>query len=138
MFVSIGQDVSDFQSALQTTHCHLQINNVGMNKSPLPARIMFYRFPCLTLLGCWISKISVKNLLSLNKIRNSKVPVSYVACVKLELVIISQQSLLNMIEIHWLAVDEDEPHTSLEGRSRVLTVHGGTAWVEETHVATVY
>ena len=82
----------------------------------------------------------MKNLLSLNKIGKFRttLPVSYVACVELELVIISQQPLLNVIEIHRLAVDEDEPHASLEGRSRVLTVHGGTAWAEETHVGTVY
>lgn len=41
-----------------------------------------------------------------------------------------------MIEIHWLAVDEHEPHTPLEGRSRVLTVQGGAAWMEMTHDAT--
>lgn len=40
-----------------------------------------------------------------------------------------------MTEIHWLAVYENKPHTTLEGRSQDLTVHGGTAWMEITHDA---
>lgn len=41
-----------------------------------------------------------------------------------------------MIEIHGLPVDEQEPHTALEGRSLALTVHRGTAWTEMTHDGT--
>lgn len=43
-------------------------------------------------------------------------PVSYVAGVKLELVIISQQSLLHMTEIQTETVDKYEPHAPLEVR----------------------
>lgn len=41
-----------------------------------------------------------------------------------------------MIEIHRMAVDEYEPHASLEVWRQGLTVHGGTAWMEMTHDAT--
>ncbi len=40
-----------------------------------------------------------------------------------------------MIDIHWLPVDEYEPHTPLEGWGQALTVHGWTAWMERTHDA---
>lgn len=55
-------------------------------------------------------------------------PVSYVASVELKLVIVSQQPLLNAIEIHRVAVDDYEPHAPLEVRSQVLTVLSGTSW----------
>lgn len=138
MFVSIGHDVSDFQAALQTTHCHLQINNMGMNNSLLPAWIIFYRFSYLTRLISTFQSCPVMNkrLNKKNKIKKTTLPVSYVAGVKLKLIIIPQQSLLDMTEIHRLPVDGYEPHTPLEGRSQVLTVHGGAAWREKTHDAT--
>lgn len=60
-------------------------------------------------------------------------PVSYRAGVKPKLIIISQQSLLHMAEVHWLAVDEYKPHTPLEGWRCVTTVQSGTAWMEMTH-----
>lgn len=41
-----------------------------------------------------------------------------------------------MTEIHWLVVDEYEPHAALEGRSQDLTACSGTAWMEVTHDAT--
>lgn len=40
-FVSIGQDVSDIQAALQAARCHPQINRVGMDEAVLPSWIMF-------------------------------------------------------------------------------------------------
>lgn len=40
-----------------------------------------------------------------------------------------------MAEVHWLAVDEYKPHTSLEGWRRVTTVQGWTACMEMTHDA---
>lgn len=58
-------------------------------------------------------------------------PVFYIARVELKLVIIPQQSLLYMTEIHQLAVDEYEPHTTLERRSKALAVWSSrsTAWM---------
>lgn len=65
-------------------------------------------------------------------------PVFYIARVELKLVIIPQQSLLYMTEIHQLAVDEYEPHTTLERRSKALAVWSSrsTAWMEITHDTT--
>lgn len=60
-------------------------------------------------------------------------PVSDVAGVKLKIIIISKQSLLDMIEVDWLAVDGYKAHAALEGQSRVLTALWRTAWVEVTH-----
>lgn len=59
-------------------------------------------------------------------------PVSNVAGVKLELVVISQQPLLDVTQVHGLPVDEDEPHAALEAASRVLAVRSGAAWTERT------
>lgn len=59
----------------------------------------------------------LKNKHILKKKLPMTLPVSYVAGVKLELVIISQQSLLHMTEIQTETVDKYEPHAPLEGRS---------------------
>lgn len=66
--------------------------------------------------------------------QTTSLPVSYVAGVKLKPVIIPKQSLLDMIEVHWLAVDGYEAHAALEGQSRVLTARRRTACVEMTHI----
>ena len=42
--------------------------------------------------------------------------------IKLDLVVVSQKTLLHMAEADWLAVDEQEAHAALEGQRWVLTV----------------
>lgn len=96
----------------------------------LPARIMFPRLSRPTHCVCWMSEVFL--FFSLSKNCQSALPVSYVAGVELKLIIISQQSLLHMAQVHWLAVDHYEPHTPLEGRRRDLAVHAGTSWMGTT------
>lgn len=49
------------------------------------------------------------------------IPVMDATHVKLKLIVVSQQSLLDMDEVHWLAVDKYEPHAPLERKRRVPT-----------------
>lgn len=60
-------------------------------------------------------------------------PVSNVAGVKLELIVIPQQALLDVTEVHRLPVDKQELHAALEGGSRASTVRAGAAWMEREH-----
>jgi hypothetical protein len=42
-------------------------------------------------------------------------------CVKLQLLVVSQPSLLHPVQVHGLAVDGDETHAPLESQRGVLT-----------------
>lgn len=97
---------------------------------------MLHRFPRLTRdveFQSYLEHLCQNCPLMNRRVKKNTLPVSYVAGVKLKLIIISQQSLLDVTEIHGLPVDEDEPHTALKGGSRVLTVRHGAAWMENTH-----
>lgn len=54
-------------------------------------------------------------------------PVSDVAGVELELVVIPQQALLDVAEVHRLPVDKQELHAALEGGSHTPALRGGAA-----------
>lgn len=54
-------------------------------------------------------------------------PVSNVAGVELELVVIPQQALLDVTEVHRLPVDKQELHAALEGGGRTSALRGGAA-----------
>lgn len=60
-------------------------------------------------------------------------PVSNVAGVELELVVIPQQALLDVTEVHRLPVDKQELHAALEGGGHAAALRGGAAWVERRH-----
>lgn len=60
-------------------------------------------------------------------------PVSNVAGVELELVVIPQQALLDVTEVHRLPVDKQELHAALEGGSRASAVGGGAACTGRKH-----
>ena len=49
-------------------------------------------------------------------------PVMDATRVKLELVVIPQEALLHMVEVDWLAVDEQEAHAALEHVKGVCTL----------------
>ena len=54
-------------------------------------------------------------------------PVSDVAHLKLEVAVGAQQSLLDVVEVYWLAVDGYELHAALERQRGVLAAAGRTA-----------
>lgn len=141
MFVSIGHDGGDFPATVQTTHRHLQTNNTGMNKwvapGVIPTLFSFFFFFKSDTFGefrgvkpeIWLRICATSVFVKKKKQSQARrsLPVSYVAGVKLQLVIISQQALLHITEIHRLPVDEHEAHAPLKGHSLAPAVLVGAA-----------
>lgn len=67
------------------------------------------------------------------EVSGATLPVSDVAGVELELVVIPQQALLDVTEVHRLPVDEQELHAALEGGGGTSALRGRATWVERRH-----